>query len=69
MKKKTLIILGIIILAIGGAWYMKREKDLAELHDIQTDLANYLCNNYRLYTRNISESDSSLLGYRKSGIY
>ncbi|MGX7243765.1 hypothetical protein ACWOC1_02820 [Enterococcus quebecensis] len=29
---------------------MKREKDLAELHDIQTDLANYLYNNYRLYT-------------------
>ncbi|WP_025873692.1 hypothetical protein [Enterococcus crotali] len=30
---------------------MKREKDLAKLHDIQTDLANYLYNNYRLYTR------------------
>ncbi len=51
MKKKTLIILGITILAVGGAWYMKREKDLAELHDIQTDLANYLYNNYRIYTR------------------
>jgi len=55
MKKKILIILGIIILTIGGVWYMKREKDLAELHDIQTDLANYLFNNYRLYTFNKEE--------------
>ena len=29
----------------------KRAKDLAELHEIQTDLANYLYNNYRIYTR------------------
>ncbi|PZL71322.1 hypothetical protein CI088_12735 [Enterococcus plantarum] len=41
----------IILVIIGGAWYMKKEKDLAELHDIQTDLANYLYNNYQLYTR------------------
>jgi len=58
MKRKTLIALGIIILVvIGGAWYMKKEKDLAELHDIQTDLANYLYNNYRLYTFNKEELD------------
>jgi len=36
---------------------MKKEKDLAELHDIQTDLANYLYNNYRLYTFNKEELD------------
>ena len=58
MKRKTLIALGIIILVvIGGAWYMKKEKYLAELHDIQTDLANYLYNNYRLYTFNKEELD------------
>ncbi|PZL71324.1 hypothetical protein CI088_12745 [Enterococcus plantarum] len=57
MKRKTLIALSIIILVIGGAWYMKREKDLAKLHDIQTDLANYLYNNYRLYTFNKEELD------------
>jgi len=58
MKRKTLIALSIIILVvIGGAWYMKKEKDLAELHDIQTDLANYLYNNYRLYTFNKEELD------------
>ncbi|MBP2097497.1 hypothetical protein [Enterococcus rivorum] len=53
---KKLIGLGIVILiVIGGVWYMKREKDLAELHDIQTDLANYLYNNYQLYTFNKEE--------------
>ncbi|MEI5990800.1 hypothetical protein A5881_002305 [Enterococcus termitis] len=66
MKRKTLIALSIIILVvIGGAWYMKKEKDLAELHDIQTDLANYLYNNYRLYTRNTSESDEVKKLYNK----
>lgn len=65
MKKKKLIIISIIILIIGGAWYMKREKDLEELHDIQTDLANYLYNNYQLYTRNTSESDEVKKLYNK----
>ncbi|WP_430598001.1 hypothetical protein [Enterococcus sp. AZ177] len=58
MKPKKNIVLALIILVIiGGAWYMKREKDLAKLHDIQTDLANYLYNNYRLYTFNKEELD------------
>ncbi|MDA9472331.1 hypothetical protein [Enterococcus sp. 5H] len=55
MKNKRIILIialsMVAIVGIGGTWYMKREKDLAELHDIQTDLANYLYNNYRLYTR------------------
>ena len=51
MKKKTIITLAIIIVGlIGGKWYMEREKDKKELLDIQTDLANYLYDNYRLYT-------------------
>nr|WP_254006115.1 hypothetical protein [Enterococcus faecalis] len=33
------------------------EKEKAELHEIQTDLANYLYNNYRLYTVNEKEED------------
>jgi len=58
MKKNLFIALAIIILvAIGGAWHMKRAKDLAELHEIQTDLANYLYNNYRIYTFNKEELD------------
>ena len=28
------------------------EQEKAKLHEIQTDLANYLYNNYRIYTRN-----------------
>lgn len=53
MKRNTLKVLVIIILVglgIGGKWYMDREKDKKELLDIQTDLANYLYNNYVLYT-------------------
>ncbi|WP_430598000.1 hypothetical protein [Enterococcus sp. AZ177] len=65
MEKKTLIALGIIILVIGGAWYMKREKDLAKLHDIQTDLANYLYNNYRLYTVDKDKDDKLNSEYNK----
>lgn len=52
MKKNTIIVLVIIILvglAIGGKWYMDREKDKKELIEIQTDLANYLYNNFVLY--------------------
>nr|WP_284733086.1 hypothetical protein [Enterococcus faecalis] len=33
------------------------EKEKAELHEIQTDLANYLYNNYRLYTLNEKEEE------------
>ena len=49
-RKQWLVgILIILIIGIGGAMYMN-EKEKAELHEIQTDLANYLYNNYRLYT-------------------
>lgn len=53
MKRNTLKVLVVIILVglgIGGKWYMDREKDKKELLDIQTDLANYLYNNYVLST-------------------
>lgn len=53
MKKSAFIALAIIILVgliIGGKWYMDREKDKQELIEIQTDLANYLYNNYVLST-------------------
>lgn len=52
MKKKKwwLITISILaILGIGGKIYMDN-KDKQELHEIQTDLAEYLYNNYRLYT-------------------
>ncbi|MGM0219391.1 hypothetical protein [Enterococcus sp. AZ126] len=66
MKPKKNIVLAIIILVvIGGAWYMKREKDLAKLHDIQTDLANYLYNNYRLYTVDKDKDDKLNAEYNK----
>ncbi|EGO7841273.1 TPA: hypothetical protein ACN1NA_001469 [Enterococcus faecalis] len=49
-RKQWLVgILIILIIGIGGAMYMN-EKEKAELHEIQTDLANYLYNNYRIYT-------------------
>ncbi|EHR4851110.1 MULTISPECIES: hypothetical protein [Enterococcus] len=49
-KKQWLIgLLIILIIGIGGKWYMD-EQEKAKLHEIQTDLANYLYNNYRLYT-------------------
>ncbi|EOA8307251.1 TPA: hypothetical protein ITS47_001780, partial [Enterococcus faecalis] len=51
-RKQWLIgLLIILIIGIGGAMYMN-EKEKAKLHEIQTDLANYLYNNYRIYTRN-----------------
>ncbi|EEU76751.1 hypothetical protein [Enterococcus faecalis] len=56
-RKQWLVgILIILIIGIGGAMYMN-EKEKAELHEIQTDLANYLYNNYRLYTVNEKEED------------
>ncbi|EHZ5160292.1 hypothetical protein K6Y43_002656, partial [Enterococcus faecalis] len=45
-RKQWLVgILIILIIGIGGAMYMN-EKEKVKLHEIQTDLANYLYNNY-----------------------
>ena len=56
-RKQWLIgLLIILIIGIGGKWYMD-EQEKAKLHEIQTDLANYLYNNYRLYTVNEKEED------------
>ena len=55
-RKQWLIgLLIILIIGIGGKWYMD-EQEKAKLHEIQTDLANYLYNNYRIYTRNQKKS-------------
>ncbi|MGK0552842.1 hypothetical protein ACSFB8_12335 [Enterococcus faecalis] len=59
-KKKigVMIFVIVVLIGIGGKLSVdKRAKDLAELHEIQTDLANYLYNNYRLYTFNKEELD------------
>ena len=56
-RKQWLVgILIILIIGIGGKWYMD-EQEKAKLHEIQTDLANYLYNNYRLYTVNEKEEE------------
>ena len=56
-RKQWLIgLLIILIIGIGGKWYMD-EQEKAKLHEIQTDLANYLYNNYRLYTVNEKEEE------------
>ncbi|EHT2878648.1 hypothetical protein AAFB43_001534 [Enterococcus faecalis] len=56
-RKQWLVgILIILIIGIGGAMYMN-EKEKVKLHEIQTDLANYLYNNYRLYTVNEKEEE------------
>ena len=56
-RKQWLIgLLIILIIGIGGKWYMD-EQEKAKLHEIQTDLANYLYNNYRLYTLNEKEEE------------
>ncbi|MDA9460829.1 hypothetical protein B835_713 [Enterococcus mundtii 3F] len=60
MKKRLWLgVLVVIILGgIGGKMYMdKREEDRQELLEIQKDLANYVYNNYRLYTTNDEETD------------
>ncbi|MBO1300227.1 hypothetical protein [Enterococcus sp. DIV1271a] len=60
MKKRLLLgVLVVIILGgIGGKMYIdKREEDRQELLEIQKDLANYVYNNYRLYTTNDKETD------------
>lgn len=60
MKKRLWLgVLVVIILGgIGGKMYMdKREGDRQELLEIQKDLANYVYNNYRLYTTNDEETD------------
>ncbi|MBO0462505.1 hypothetical protein IGL24_002206 [Enterococcus sp. DIV2371] len=60
MKKRLMLgVLVVIILGgIGGKIYIdKREEDRQELLEIQKDLANYVYNNYRLYTTNDKETD------------
>ena len=66
-KKWWLILISIFLLiGIGGKIYMdKREKDLAELHDIQTDLADYLYNNYRIFTVDKEKFDAINAEYNK----
>ena len=58
-KRRWLIVaLIIVVIGIGGKMYMdKRAKDMAELHEIQTDLANYLYNNYKIYTSDQKKVD------------
>lgn len=60
MKKNRLIVLVILIsvgLILGGKWYMDREKDKQELVVIQTDLANYIYNNYVLFSEDKEKGD------------
>ncbi|MBO0462507.1 hypothetical protein JZO68_09565 [Enterococcus sp. DIV1271a] len=70
MKKRVwLVVLVVIILGgIGGKMYMdKREEDLQELLDIQKDLANYVYNNYRIYTRDSEKQEEIVEEYQKEG--
>ncbi|WP_375152608.1 hypothetical protein [Enterococcus mundtii] len=68
-KRLWLGVLVIIILGgIGGKIYMdKREEDLQELLEIQNDLANYVYNNYRLYTRDSEKEKEILEEYHREG--
>lgn len=61
-KRKMIFLIGIgivVLLGLGGKCYMDREKDKQELVMIQKDLANYLYNNYVLYTVD-QEKDAQL---------
>lgn len=58
-KRKNIFLIGIslmVLLGFGGKFYMDREQDKQELIAIQKDLANYLYNNYTLYTKDDNES-------------
>lgn len=44
---------------------MEREKDKQELLDIQTDLANYLYNNYRVYTKDKKKTEEIKKAYNR----
>ncbi|NBA61547.1 hypothetical protein [Enterococcus mundtii] len=71
MKKRLWLgVLVVIILGgIGGKRYMdKREEDRQELLEIQKDLANYVYNNYRLYTTNDEETDRFTQEYSNGGL-
>ncbi|BAV35314.1 hypothetical protein [Enterococcus faecalis] len=64
-RKQWLIgLLIILIIGIGGKWYMD-EQEKAKLHEIQTDLANYLYNNYRIYTKNKEKSEEIKKKYNR----
>lgn len=52
----------VVIIGVGGKLYMNKaakEKQQEELHDRQVDLANYIFNNYQLYTVDV-EKDKKL---------
>ncbi len=64
-RKQWLIgLLIILIIGIGGKWYMDKQEK-AKLHEIQTDLANYLYNNYRIYTKNKEKSEEIKKKYNR----
>ncbi|WP_206854005.1 hypothetical protein [Candidatus Enterococcus mangumiae] len=70
MKKRYWLgVLVVIILGgIGGKIYMdKRKEDLQELLEIQKDLANYVYNNYRIYTRDSEKQEEIVEEYQKEG--
>lgn len=70
MKKRLWLgVLVVIILGgIGGKMHMdKREEDLQELLEIQKDLANYVYNNYRIYTRDSEKQKEIVEEYQKEG--
>ena len=67
-KKKigVMIFIIVVLIGIGGKLFMdKRAKDLAELHEIQTDLANYLYNNYRIYKKDRKKAEEIKKEYAK----
>ncbi|MDY4308235.1 hypothetical protein SNF32_17210, partial [Enterococcus mundtii] len=52
----------------GGKMHMdKREEDRQELLEIQKDLANYVYNNYRIYTRDSEKQKEIVEEYQKEG--
>ena len=56
-KKRWLVVASmILIIGVGVKFYMDK-KEQEELHIIQTDLANYLYNNYQLYTVDKEKDD------------
>ncbi|CAG4693907.1 TPA: hypothetical protein ITS47_001781 [Enterococcus faecalis] len=64
-RKQWLIgLLIILIIGIGGKWY-RDEQEKAKLHEIQTDLANYLYNDYRIYTKNKEKSEEIKKKYNR----
>lgn len=63
-----IVVISVVVIAIGGKLYMdkkSKENQQNELYEVQEDLANYLYNNYEIYTKDEEKVEEGKIRYNK----